>query len=160
DLHGLDLQANPLAGLRQRAHREVVFLASRTERYQILAPERAMLPAVALLELQHHGLGWVFRIEENIREQLGALTNLQAGSGPFKEMLAQPLSLPAGRLLPPENGMIRLADEFPGRIALQVGARRGRVIDPAILDGSDRAPQQVREFGRQGCVVGLSRQSP
>src|SRR5579884_246755 len=54
-LRGLDLQANPFAGLGQRTHRKVIFLATCTKKYHVLAPERAMLPVRAVVELQHDG---------------------------------------------------------------------------------------------------------
>ena len=67
DPRGVNLQPNPFPCFRQRAHRQMIFLVSRTERNRILAPKRAMLP-VAVIELQHDGFGRVIRIEKDMRE--------------------------------------------------------------------------------------------
>src|SRR3954466_8236077 len=106
-----------------------------------------MIP-ILRLELQHDGFGWILGIEVDVGEELGALADRQSGRRPIEEMLAQSLRPAPNRFCSFENGMLRFAYEFPGRVALKDGSRRSRIIDPVIVGRRKSAPQQTREFGR------------
>ena len=82
-------------------------------------------------------------VEIDISEQRVAGADLELAPGVVEEPLIEPLGRVAQRQAAAENGVIGLADEVPGAVALRAGARGQGVVDPDEV-GPLRRPRSRR----------------
>ena len=142
DLLAGDLQANPFAGLGQRAHLAMVDAIGRAgQEALVLAPVGPVFPG-AVVPLQHHRLRRVLGIQEDVGEQdiLGRGHRQRFGR-PHEKTLVQSGPMPAQRFL---AGLHRGVDKRPA------------AFFPAALGDGVVHPDQILRFRRfDGRGLGL-----
>src|SRR6185369_5007442 len=112
DFLRIDLQAHPLALLRQRARLAALGGVVPAEGDQVLTPVGAVLPGVAV-PLEHDLPRRLGRVEVDVGEQLVALADHQPGVRLLDPVLGDARARPYQGLFPAENGVTRPDDEGP-----------------------------------------------
>ncbi len=140
---GRHLETHPLPEFRKVAHAQVGSIVAPGPVPLVRSPVSAVFPT-PVIELQLHGLGWVFRVEVDVNEELVAGRNLQRLLGAREVVLAQALCNPHRRGFAAEHRVpLGLSPALPrvgSLVAFHLGALRQGVIEPVPV-GRGQRPQ-------------------
>src|SRR5438132_14267760 len=115
-----------------------------------------MLPR-AVVELEHDRLGRIGRVEVDIGKEHVAFTDPQARIGVREVMLTYSRGRACRGPRAAEDGPFLFGNEFPGAVALRLGAWRQVVLDPDVFLRPRCLRRSGHRRGRRLDVVDLSK---